>query len=197
MKSHRTLFLAILTGASLLCSQSHAEDKNDQRPNIVFAIADDWSGEHAGVNGCDWVKTPSFDRIANEGVRFTNTFTSNPKCSPCRASILTGRNSWQLKEAVNHFTIFPKEFKVYPALMEKAGYHVGLTGKGWGPGDYKISGYKHNPAGKEYQKIKSKPPHRGISSINYAANFEEFLKDRKKRPTFLFLVWCLRATSLV
>ncbi|NOX99603.1 MAG: sulfatase [Verrucomicrobia bacterium] len=183
---HCALFLTILTGTSLLCPLSHAADKNDQRPNIVFAIADDWSGEHAGVNGCDWVKTPSFDRIANEGVRFTNTFTSNPKCSPCRASILTGRNSWQLKEAVNHFTIFPKEFKVYPTLMEKAGYHVGLTGKGWGPGDYKISGYKHNPAGKEYQKIKSKSPHRGISSINYAANFEEFLKDRKKDQPFCF-----------
>ncbi len=173
-------------GFFFFCPQSHADDKNTQRPNIIFAIADDWSGEHAGVNGCKWVKTPSFDRIANEGVRFTNTFTSNPKCSPCRASILTGRNSWQLKEAVNHMTIFPKEFKVYPALMEKAGYHVGLTGKGWGPGDYRVSGYTHNPAGKEYQKIKDKPPHRGMSSTNYAANFKEFLKDRKKNQPFCF-----------
>lgn len=177
-----TLFVLIFS----LTLSSHAQEDKAQRPNIVFAIADDWSGEHAGVNGCDWVKTPSFDRIANEGVLFTNAFTSNPKCSPCRASILTGRNSWQLKEAVNHFTIFPKEFKVYPALMEKAGYHVGLTGKGWGPGDYKVSGYQHNPAGKEYQKIKKKAPYRGIASVNYAANFEEFLKERKKDQPFCF-----------
>lgn len=187
MKLHaRNLSLFLLAGSLYFCPLGYAAEKGTALPNIVFAIADDWSGEHAGVNGCGWVKTPSFDRIAREGVRFTNTFTSNPKCSPCRASILTGRNSWQLKEAVNHFTIFPKEFKVYPALLEKAGYHVGLTGKGWGPGDYKVSGYKHNPAGKEYQGIKLEPPHRGISAVNYAANFEEFLKERKPDQPFCF-----------
>ena len=50
----------------------------------------------------DWIKTPNFDRLAKEGVLFHNAFTSNPKCSPCRASILTGRNTWQLKEAASH-----------------------------------------------------------------------------------------------
>jgi len=72
-------------------------------------IADDWSREHAGVYGCDWVKTPNFDRVANEGIRFENGYTSNPKCSPCRASILTGRNTWQLEEACNHFGNFEKK----------------------------------------------------------------------------------------
>ena len=60
-------------------------------PNILFIIFDDWGGStHASVNGCDWIKTPNFDRVAREGVLFKNAFTSNPKCSPCRASILTG-----------------------------------------------------------------------------------------------------------
>ena len=78
-----------------------------RRPNILFIIFDDWSHGHAGAYGCTWIKTPNFDRVAREGVLFTNCFTSNPKCSPCRASILTGRNTWQLKEAVSHFSIFP------------------------------------------------------------------------------------------
>ena len=63
------------------------------RPNILFIIFDDWGWQHAGAYGSSWVKTPNFDRVAREGVLFKNTFTSNPKCSPCRASILTGRNT--------------------------------------------------------------------------------------------------------
>ena len=61
-----------------------------ERPNILFLIADDWGWNHAGAMGCKWVRTPTFDRIAREGVLFKNCFTSNPKCSPCRATILTG-----------------------------------------------------------------------------------------------------------
>ena len=128
------------------------------RPNILFVFADDWSHGHAGAYGCNWVKTPNFDRVAREGVLFTNCFTSNPKCSPSRATILTGRNSWQLKEAVNHYSVFPNEFPVYPSLLEKAGYSVGLTGKGWGPGDFQSTGFAHNPAGLPYQKRTAKPP---------------------------------------
>lgn len=65
----------------------------DRRPNILFCIADDWGWPHAGAYGSKFVETPTFDRLAREGVLFTNAFTSNPKCAPCRASITTGRNS--------------------------------------------------------------------------------------------------------
>src|SRR6059058_1293928 len=93
------------------------------RPNILFIIFDDWNGStHAGAYGCNWVKTPNFDRVAREGVLFKNVFTSNPKCSPCRASILTGRNTWQLKEAVSHGGYFPAGFETYPDLLEQSGY---------------------------------------------------------------------------
>jgi arylsulfatase A-like enzyme len=154
-----------------------------RRPNILFVIGDDWGRGHAGAYGCDWIKTPSFDRVAREGALFTHCFTSNPKCSPSRATILTGRNSWQLKEAVNHFSIMPSEFAVYPALLEKAGYHVGLTGKGWGPGDFRSTGFAHNPAGREYQSRRLKPPYKGISNNDYAGNFDDFLAKRPGKDT--------------
>ena len=141
-----------------------AQGQTARRPNILFVIADDWGQGHAGAYGCNWIKTPAFDRVAREGVVFTNCFTSNPKCSPSRASILTGRNTWQLKEAVNHISIFPNDFAVYPSVLEKAGYFVGLTGKGWGPGDFRSTGFPHNPAGREFQARKLKPPYRGISN---------------------------------
>ena len=152
-----------------------------KRPNILFVIGDDWGRGHAGAYGCNWIKTPAFDRVAREGALFTNCFTSNPKCSPSRATILTGRNSWQLKEAINHFSIMPNEFAVYPTLLEKAGYHVGLTGKGWGPGDFRSTGFTHNPAGHEYQSRKLKPPYKGIGNNDYSGNFEDFLAKRPSK----------------
>ncbi|MBU4459357.1 MAG: sulfatase-like hydrolase/transferase, partial [Verrucomicrobia bacterium] len=156
------------------------------RPNILFVIFDDWGWPHAGAYGCSWVKTPNFDRVAREGVLFRNAFTSNPKCSPCRASILTGRNSWQLEEAVCHFGIFPSKFAVYPDLMERAGHAVGLTGKGWGPGDWKSTGFPRNPAGPEFQRRRLVPPASGIATCDYVANFEDFLGTRKPGQPFCF-----------
>ena len=174
-----------LLGAAAALSRSVATAQQ-KRPNILFVIFDDWGYNHAGVYGCDWIKTPNFDRVANEGVRFTNCFTSNPKCSPSRATILTGRNTWQLREAVDHMSIFPKGLTVYPDLLEKAGYFVGMTGKGWGPGDWESTGYPHNPAGREFQKFKLKPPYTGISPVDYVRNFEDFLGQKKKDQPFCF-----------
>ncbi|MBX6311919.1 MAG: sulfatase [Isosphaeraceae bacterium] len=174
-------------GLSGLSGAGHAAEAGGaKRPNILFVIADDWSYGHAGAYGCSWIKTPAFDRIAKEGVLFTNCFTNNPKCSPCRASLLTGRNTWQLDEACNHNGIFPARWPVYPDLLEAAGYHVGFTGKGWGPGDFRSGGFRRNPAGPEYNRYKSRPPHRGISGDDYARNFIAFLEDRQPGQPFCF-----------
>jgi arylsulfatase A-like enzyme len=159
-----------------------------RRPNILLIIADDWSWGHAGAYGCKWITTPAFDRVAREGVLFSNAFTNNPKCSPCRASLLTGRNSWQLEEAMCHYGVFPAKWPVYPDVLEKAGYHVGHTGKGWGPGDFKAGGFSRNPAGPAYQKRKLKPPAEGIGATDLAGNFADFLGKRKAGQPFCFWV---------
>ena len=51
------------------------------------------------------------------------------------------------------------KYPVYPDLLESAGYDVGLTGKGWGPGEWRAGGFAHNPAGREYNKHKVRRPH--------------------------------------
>ena len=180
------ILLAVIAAVLTLPGFSTLQAAPDQRPNILFVIADDWGYGDAGVFGNTWVKTPAFDRLAAEGVLFRSCYTSNPKCSPCRASILTGRNTWQIKEAVDHFSIFPNDFAVYPALLEKAGYFVGYTGKGWAPGNYKVTGFEHNPAGREYLKYRLKPPYRGVSNKDYAKNFEYFLEQRPPGKPFCF-----------
>jgi arylsulfatase A-like enzyme len=147
-----------------------------EKPNILFAIADDWSYPHAGAYGCKWVKTPAFDRVAREGVLFTNAYTPNAKCAPSRACILTGRNSWQLKAACNHICFFPPEFKTYAEALTEHGYFVGMTCKGWSPGVANdAAGKPRQMAGRPFNKRTAPPPAKGISNNDYAANFADFL----------------------
>lgn len=186
MKSRSMLVLFGMCLALILgLTASRAPAQEARRPNILFVIADDW-GRHAGAYGTQWVKTPAFDRVAREGVLFNNCFTSNPKCSPCRASLLTGRNSWQTEEAACHFGVFPAKWPVYPDVLEGAGYAVGFTGKGWGPGDFRAGGFKRNPAGPAFNEHKSPGPLKGISNVDYARNFEAFLQSRKGGQPFCF-----------
>jgi N-sulfoglucosamine sulfohydrolase len=155
------------------------------RPNILFAIADDAS--HFSAYGHPFVDTPHFDRVASEGLRFNAAFTTNPKCAPSRASILTGRHTWQNGEACLHWNFWPEDLAVYPDLLEEAGYHVGYTGKGWGPGDWQRCGRQRNPAGTHYNQRKLEPPVGSkISNNDYAGNFEDFLAARSKDTPFYF-----------
>lgn len=103
------------------------------RPNILIAIADDWSWPHAGAYGDHTVATPTFDRVAKEGARFTHAFTMAPSCTPSRAALLTGQAAHRLAEGGNLHGSLPARFAVYPDLLEAAGYFVGSTRKGWGP----------------------------------------------------------------
>lgn len=146
------------------------------RPNILFAIADDWSHPHAGAYGCSWVKTPSFDRIARDGILFANAYTPNAKCAPSRACILTGRNSWQLKAGCNHVPFFPAEFKSYAEALGENGYWVGMTCKGYSPGIANDArGKPRQMTGRPFNARTAEPPAEGISKNDYAANFADFL----------------------
>ncbi|MBV8313436.1 MAG: sulfatase [Planctomycetaceae bacterium] len=120
---------------------------DDPRPNIVMAIADDWSWPHAGAYGDRVVKTPAFDRVAAEGVLFTHAFCASPSCTPSRGAILTGQAIHRLENGGNLWSLLPERFACYPDLLEASGYVVGLTGKGWGPGTLEGSGRSRNPAG--------------------------------------------------
>lgn len=158
-----------------------------QRPNVLIAIADDWSFGHAGAYGCSWTQTPNFDRIAREGLLFTRAYTPNAKCAPSRACLLTGRNSWQLEEACNHVIDFPTQFKSFPEALRDAGYTVGMTGKGWGPGHVRtIDGKPRAITGQAFSKRQLQPPAQGISTNDYAGNFQDFLAQADRDQPWCF-----------
>lgn len=157
-----------------------------KKPNILFCIADD-AGMHFGAYGCPWVATPAFDRVARNGILFKNAFTPNAKCAPSRACILTGRNPWQLEEACNHMPFFPAKFKTFAETLDEQGYHVGLTQKGWGPGDAgSVNGQPRNLCGQRYNEHRCESPTDCTSSNDYCANFEAFLNDRDQDQPFCF-----------
>ena len=169
--------LLLLCSCLVFPAAGGAQDKaKPTRPNILFAIADDWGYKHASAYGSSWVNTPAFDRVAREGILFQHAYTPNAKCAPSRACLLTGRNSWQLKEAANHIPYFPAEFKTFAETLSDHGYFVGHTGKGWGPGIANdAQGQPRKMTGRAFNAHKTEPPTRAISNNNYAANFGDFL----------------------
>lgn len=167
-------------------SSCKPEKEPPQRPNILFAISDDQSFPHAGAYGCTWVKTPAFDRVAKEGLLFSKAYTPNPKCAPSRSCILTGRNTWQLEEAVNHWPLFPEKFKTFAESLADHGYFVGRTGKGWAPGIARKNGKPRDLIGKNYVEHTLEPPAKFISKNDYAENFKAFLSEKKEDEPFFF-----------
>jgi arylsulfatase A-like enzyme len=182
---------AALGVAGSVRAQAEKADVPRGRPNILFALADDWGYGHAGAYGCTWIKTPAFDRVAREGVLFTHAYTPTAKCAPSRASILTGRNPWQLKAAANHWCFFPPEFKTYAEALEENGYFVGRTLKGWAPGVAKdAAGKDRHMAGRPFNRRTCVPPTKGISGNDYAANFEDFLDAAPAGGPWCFWYGC-------
>ena len=189
--------LALLAGITATApaltapAQTQTPAQPPRPPNILFCIADDASYAHFGANGCSWVRTPAFDRVAREGLLFTHAYTPNSKCAPSRAVVLTGRNSWQLESAANHGGYYPQGYTTFMEALGKNGYFAGYTAKGWAPGEPgKIDGKPRQLTGLNYSAIKTTPPTDGISPIDYAANFEAFLKDWKtKHPGEPFAFW--------
>ncbi len=168
-------WLPALVSAVFLLSPTPGLAADRERPNILFAIADDWS-LHAGAYGTPWIDTPAFDRVAREGLLFNQAYTPMAKCAPSRAIVLTGRHLWQNEQAGNHMAHFPAKLKSWPEVLMERGWHMGITGKGWGPGIAKdTDGERRQITGKPFNRRRSPPPTNAISKNDYAANFVDFL----------------------
>jgi len=74
-----------------------------EKPNILFVMADDMGPEWVSCYGAEEIITPNIDKLATEGMRFTNAY-SMPKCTPTRASLLTGQYPWRTGW-INHWDV--------------------------------------------------------------------------------------------
>ncbi len=100
----------------------------DRRPNILFLVADEFRHDCLGVDGHPIVKTPNFDKLAHEGVRFTQAYVASPVCSPSRATLFTGRYPQVHGVTTNNLPFAPGEV-VLPEMLRAQGYTTGMVGK--------------------------------------------------------------------
>lgn len=150
------VLLALACGIALAArSAPQAPTRAPERPNVLLAIADDWSWLHAGAYGDPVVRTPTVDRLAREGLRFEHAYVAAPSCTPSRAALLTGQYPHRLAEGGQLWGFLPARFDVYPSMLARAGYHAGSMRKGWGPGSLDAAGRSEDAAGRKYQDFGS------------------------------------------
>ena len=155
MKRQTFFVLAVLGCFGL--SLAVAAEEAGRPPNVIYFLADDLGYAELGCYGQEWIKTPNVDRIAAEGIRFTQHYSGNAVCAPSRCSLMTGKhpghayirsnanpkNLQHLKEQFGWE--FPGQYPIPDAeitiaeMLKQKGYATGAMGK-WGLGHFGTSG---------------------------------------------------------
>ena len=132
MKKHLIKFSIVLT----ILIQWNTYSQNSKKPNIIVILADDLGYADVGFNGCKDIPTPNIDRIATNGVKFTNGYVTFSVCGPSRAGLLTGRYPQRFGYERNpqyrpHDPNMglPKEENTLAEALKKVGYTSGIIGK--------------------------------------------------------------------
>ncbi|MBL4560212.1 MAG: sulfatase [Labilibaculum sp.] len=122
----RTLIYLSIIPLFACCNQAA---KNEvKRPNIVFIMSDDHAYQAISAYDNSLTNTPNIDRIAQQGMRFTNACVTNSICAPSRAVLLTGKHCHINGKVDNRFP-FDTTQVTFPQLMQKAGYQTAMFGK--------------------------------------------------------------------
>ncbi len=114
--------------ATVLVGNAQKSPTKDTRPNIIFIMSDDHAYQAIGSYDTTLLRTPHIDRIAKEGMIFTNASVTNSICAPSRAVILTGKHS-HINGKIDNRTPFDTTQTTFPQLFKKAGYQTALFGK--------------------------------------------------------------------
>ncbi len=105
------------------------------KPNIILIIADDLGYRDPGCYGATKIRTPNIDRLASEGVRFTQGYAPSSTCTPSRFSLMTGEYAWRQKGRKNSILDGDAPLCIatgrltLPAMLHQAGYWTGIVGK--------------------------------------------------------------------
>lgn len=122
-----TYFLVLIV-MSILLSCKGNEQESTVPPNILFIMSDDHAYQAISAYSDQLIQTPNIDRLAKEGMLFTNASVTNSICAPSRATILTGKHT-HLNGKINNIMPFDTTQITFPQLFQKAGYQTAMFGK--------------------------------------------------------------------
>ena len=177
------------------------------RPNIVVVLADQWRAQAFGFAGDPNGKTPNFDRLAGESVRFVNAVAGIPVCSPTRASLLTGQRPITHGVFINDVPL-NSDAVTFPKVLKAAGYDTAAIGK-WHIDGHGRSAFipRERRQGFDYWKVLECTHHytdsifygdtaekrhwSGYDALDQTRDACEFLRSREKgaKPFLLWLAW--------
>lgn len=123
----KTIRISWLLGCSLLVAAQTVQGQ--AHPNILFMLADDLGYGDTGCYGAVKIKTPNIDRLAAQGVRFTDAHAVAAVCNPSRYSILSGTYLWHARRKNDYSLYFHEGQVTLPSLLKSAGYRTAALGK--------------------------------------------------------------------
>ena len=125
--SKTTVFSLGLAAFSLASCETKTEPEV-KRPNIIFIMSDDHAYQAISAYSNHLIETPNIDRLAKEGMLFTNACVANSICAPSRATILTGKHS-HINGKIDNVSPFDTTNVTFPVLLQNAGYQTAMFGK--------------------------------------------------------------------
>jgi len=124
----RKLFYFAVVAVLLVIGACNSKTETPERPNIIFIMSDDHAYQAISAYDDPLIQTPNIDRIAQEGMLFTNACVTNSICAPSRATILTGKHT-HINGKIDNVFPFDTTNVTFPQLLHNSGYQTAMFGK--------------------------------------------------------------------
>jgi uncharacterized sulfatase len=168
------------------------------KPNILFILIDDMGWTDLACYDSAFHETPNINRLARQGMRFTDAYAACPVCSPTRASIMSGQyparvgvidfitGHWRpyekLRVPINRTQYLPLEIVTLAESLQAAGYATGHIGK------WHLGGKQHGPQKQGFDYVRQQGPNQNDKRVaTYTDRALEFIEQNADRPFFLHL----------
>lgn len=122
------IYVLLMAGCQDKSTTKNEDQQPYKKPNIIFIMSDDHAYQAISAYDTTLINTPNIDRIAEEGMLFTNANVTNSICAPSRAVILTGKHS-HINGKIDNISAFDTTNVTFPQLLQKAGYQTAMFGK--------------------------------------------------------------------